>query len=471
MKSGLNSMLPTLGTELFNLVIPRNDNSEVLLELSNGSYSLPQVEIPTRRRVAQFLTKGVKEKWGLEAVCLFDPIWEGGASHEGHLNCQVLEVRDSLSIPPTRLRWVQRSLIGSKTLESAAQLRALEQSLQISDAFNSGMRPGPFAKIGWMDGLVAWMGQHLRPLRLVLTGGFQQLNASPCFSLIRFETNGVAVWFKAVGEPNLREFEITRGLAENHSQYLPRIIAVRPEWHGWLMLEAEGRSLRNNTELEQWRNVVETFSHLQVDCIGESQKLLEIGCKDMRIATFFRRIDPFVQAMTRLMQEQPAEPPHRLNQSELNQLASKLKDACRRMQLAGIPDSLFHGDFNLGNVRVNPARCVFLDWAEGCLGPPFLTLEYLIESLHSVNVGLHEYERSLRHSYANCWSAVASQAQIFEAMQFAPSLAVFSYALSSAAWERPELLRDNNIAKSLRSLTRRLSKELEGSCHPELCLG
>jgi hypothetical protein len=464
-------MSPTLETEIFNLVIPRNDNSEVLLKPSNGNYSLPQIEIPKRRRIAEFLTKRVKEMWGVDAICLFDPIWEdGGIRFDRPLNYQVLALRDAAGKPPAQLEWVKRSLIVTDTLASAAQLQALERSLYLADSFNSGTRPGPFANAGWLEDLVAWMEPHLRPLGLALTGSFKQLNASPFFNLIRFETDGVAVWFKAVGEPNVREYEITKQLGENHSQYLPRIIGTRPEWHGWLMLEADGRSPDHNTPLGQWQRVAKTFARLQIECIGNAAHLLEVGCKDLRVATLIQRIDLFVERMNELMQEQPVEPPRRLTRFELSELGNKLKDACHCMQQAGLPDSLFHGDFNPGNVRLSAERCVFLDWAEGCLGPPFLTLEYLIEFLRKVGLGLPEHEQHLRRSYARCWGAVASPAQISEAMQFAPSLAVFSYAVSSAAWESPELTREIRIAKYLRSLTRRLCKELERLRRPELCL-
>jgi hypothetical protein len=463
-------MLPKLEPETVDLVIPRNGNSEVLLRLGNGSYYLPQVEIPAQRRVAQFLTTRVREKWGVKTICLFDPIWEVGTPTNRHLNCEVLEVRDSLWVPPPGLRWVRRSLVSSKTIESADHLRALEQSLRLADAFNSGTRAGPFAKAGWMDDLVAWMEPHLRPLRLSLTGSFEQLNASPFFSLIRFETNGVPVWFKAVGEPNLREFEITKRLAESYPQYLPRVIATRPEWHGWLMLEAEGKRPDRNTPLDQWQRIAETLAHLQLECIGKATQFLEIGCKDVRIVTLIQRIDSFVESMNELMQAQPVEPPNRLTRSELKELESKLKYACHRTELAGVPDSLLHGDFNPGNVRVSQHSCVFLDWAEGCLGHPFFTLEYLIELLCKTGLGHPKNQQHLRRSYARCWSEAVSPNRICEAMQFAPSVAVFSYALSSAPWENPELLRESRVAKYLRSLTRRLYKELQRQCVSELCL-
>jgi ABC-type bacteriocin/lantibiotic exporter with double-glycine peptidase domain len=62
---------------------------------------------------------------------------------------------------------------------------------------------------------VAYFGSDLLPsiLRMCLTTTFTVVTMfvlSPdSFSLIRFETDGLALWFKAVGEPNQKEFGIT----------------------------------------------------------------------------------------------------------------------------------------------------------------------------------------------------------------------------------------------------------------------
>ena len=137
---------------------------------------------------------------------------------------------------------------------------------------------------------------------------------------------------------------------------------------------------------------------------------------------------------------------------------------------SGIPDSLLHGDFNIGNIRVNVENCVFLDWAEGCLGPPFLTLEYLIAHLHRANARVVEYEQDLRRAYARCWTGVASDEQISEAMTVAPFLAVVWYALGCDAWKNPKRLRESRVAAYLRSLTRRMHRELVNITSGELCL-
>jgi len=90
-----------------------------------------------------------------------------------------------------------------------------------------------------MSELQDWAGKAIHPLGMELLQ-FRQLNGCETFSLIRFETTQYPVWFKAVGEPNLREYEISLALARLFPDYVPTIIATRPEWHGWLMADSGG---------------------------------------------------------------------------------------------------------------------------------------------------------------------------------------------------------------------------------------
>jgi hypothetical protein len=449
-------------TEFFKLVIPRNGNCEVLLHSHSAEFSLPQVEIPKNRRTAELLTKCLKERWGLDAICLFDPVLDCDASFHRPLNYQVLEPRTPNWIPPSTLKWIKRSSIGVKTFKSTDDFQVLQRSLELAAAFNSEMKPGPFAKAGWIDELTEWMQPQMSALRLSLTGNLKQLNASPFFSLIRFETNAAPVWFKAVGEPNLHEYQITLGLVACHPEYLPRIITTKPEWHGWVMEEVQGTNLNNSVDLEEWRIAVSSLASLQIDLIGRSDWLLEIGCKDRRLSKILDEIDPFLEVMVEVMQRQHKTPPEILTRPKLMKLGRTLKDACHRLKSVEIPDSLLHGDFNPGNVRItSDHRCSFLDWAEGYVGPPFITFEHLLANLQRVHPEHSAWEEPLRNAYAEAWKAVVPSEKISEALMVTPLIAVLSYALSGSGWQEPRFLCEPNRAKYTRGLVRRMYAEAQ----------
>jgi hypothetical protein len=63
-----------------------------------------------------------------------------------------------------------------------------------------------------------WISSSLQTHSMFLTGAFRQFNASSTFSLIQFETNRRPVWFKAMGQPDIRECPVTLALANSLSE-------------------------------------------------------------------------------------------------------------------------------------------------------------------------------------------------------------------------------------------------------------
>src|SRR5260370_4960821 len=211
-------------TDIYGLIVARKEASEVFMKLSEGRLHLPIAAIAKHTGPAQQSTAQLKERWGLIGVCLGnDGLYDATKQRQ----YQIVEPRDPKWAPADGLCWVPRTNLNTSTCDGE-ELEVTERALQ--------PRPskGPFAAAGWFDDLVRWMEPHLRSAGHSLTGKFEQLNASEFFNLIRFETNRGAVCFKAVGEPNLREFPITVGLAQRWPRFLPRLLGTRPEWHGWL---------------------------------------------------------------------------------------------------------------------------------------------------------------------------------------------------------------------------------------------
>src|SRR5215472_6059204 len=218
----------TVDTMTFNTVILRRANSEVLLVRSGCQLELPIVIIPKWRRVAQEVTEFILRMWGLKTVCLFQPAAQGGDSDDAQYFV-VLEARDSSSesLPPA----------------------------------------------GWFDALAAWAQKQVDPHGLKLTGKFCQLNGSPSFSLVRLETNGPSIWFKAVGEPNRHEFPITVMLARRFPRYLPTLIATEPSWNGWLTFEVEGAMLDENSDISTWEKAGGALAELQMESVTQACSL------------------------------------------------------------------------------------------------------------------------------------------------------------------------------------------------------
>jgi len=160
---------------------------------------------------------------------------------------------------------------------------------------------------------------------LSLTGKFRQFNASPTFSLIRFETDGPALWFKATGEPNLHELPITVSLTRLFPGYLPPILGVHPLWNAWLCEEISSTTLDQFTELFAWVRVAEKLAELQIASIGKCCRLLDNQCRDLRLSKLVDLIPPFLARMAEFMAAQQKQPPIPLTIRELDFLENDYK--------------------------------------------------------------------------------------------------------------------------------------------------
>lgn len=443
--------------DTYHAIVFAQNGTELLLTRGAARFLLPSVGIPQWHRIAENLTVEMKSKWGCEAVCLFAPD-AVSASRFGGVYYQVLECLNRAEVSAAATEWVPIASLSENSFQDSADYLAVQQSVAECGAYSRGTGR-PFAQLGWFRGLQTWAKEVIGPLGLHLKGPFCQFNASPSFNLIRFETDGPAIWFKAVGEPNLREFPTTLALAQLFPRYLPQVLGTRPEWNGWLTSEIEGTNLGETRDLTLWKRAVADLARLQIESVERHAQLRDSALRDLRTTTLSNRVLPFLDVIGRLMDQQAKVPPPVLSRKDLAILGDRLQDAVCVLQESGIPDTLGHLDLNPGNIIVTANGCVFLDWAEGCIGHPFFSFEYLLEHFRrevSVDPGLEE---QLIASYTAPWSPLVSSAAVDEAMAVAPLLAVFAYAAGSGMSSDQGRLREPKTAGYLRGLARRMSRE------------
>jgi hypothetical protein len=445
--------------ETYRAIVFGRGGDQLLLAPATRGFLLPSVEIPRWQRIAKNLTAALRKEWGHEVVCLFEPDLSGPILSANDHNYQVMESRGPVGESSPRAEWVRVASLSEEVFVDLADFMAVRRSLAECAGYSDGVAPGPFAKLGWFRELQEWIEEVIGPLGFHLTESFSQLNASPSFSLVRFETSGPAVWFKATGKPNLREFPITLALARLSSQYLPSILAARPEWNGWLAPEVEGINLAETHDAQYLKTAASALAKLQIESTDQAGVLLDSGARDLRASTLLKLIRPFLDAMAQLMEKQTKVPPPALSSGELMLLAEQIEEALSSSTDLGIPDGLGHLDLNPGNVIVSDGHCVFLDWAEAYVGNPLFSFQYLIEHFRRV-VGLDATaESDLTITYYEEWQSSVSHESLQEALALAPILAVFAYATATDAWCDQARLQDPRFAGYLRSLTRRMHHE------------
>ncbi|MGC2332364.1 MAG: hypothetical protein WA581_12990, partial [Candidatus Acidiferrales bacterium] len=205
----------------YRLIITRQRASEILLSRQPGGWSLPRIELFARSRSAEQLVAGVKQIFGLRAYCLSTAGFTASADGSPPGRCAVLEALCRDEEAPSSTSWMSAAAAAGGAILDHADQAAVLSSLEILNGPTVRPDRGPFAKPGWMEELLAWVTEQIEPLGLRLTGEFRQLNASPNFSLVRIETNGTAVWFKATGEPNSHELRVSVALARHFPRCLP----------------------------------------------------------------------------------------------------------------------------------------------------------------------------------------------------------------------------------------------------------
>jgi Phosphotransferase enzyme family len=445
--------------DCYRAIVLRNRGAELLTVSTECGLVLPSVEIPRWQRVAVNLTGALTSKWGCETICLFSPQVNHSSDGSKRLFWQVMECCQHAGTTNARAEWTRVSSLSADFFANSEDYIALRQSLdQLLKRPADNSRP--FLRLGWFEELQAWVEDVSRPLGVKLTGKFSQFNASPSFSLFRFETSSVPLWFKAVGVPNQHEFPITIALSRLATKYLPATIATRPAWRGWLMKDAGTPLSEIVPTLDEWRQVATDLAGLQIESIPRSQELLSAGTKDLRTPMLLNLVDPFLDTMDTLMRQQLKPSPPPLSSEELFQLGVRLKDVLAAIDQIGFPATLGHSDFNLGNVLWTGNASVFIDWAEAHFGHPFFTFEYLLSQLRRDRPDVALFEDFIRTAYTQPWKYIVSAQSIADTLAFSPLVATFAYAVAQDACSSRES-EDPQARAFVRSLTRRMKREAD----------
>ena len=443
--------------ETCEAVVFGRGGTHVLLKVTESGFVFPCVEIPRWERLAENLTAALTRDWRCDAVCLFTP---NNSSEDGNSNGKHYEVMECWCDGGRKDETVWKPIcsLTADSFQNETEFQILEQCLHQLDCHERDPS-SPFAGRGWLAELRRWVSEVIRPLGLELTGPLCQYNASPSFSLIRFETNRPAVWFKAVGEPNQREFPITLKLAELFPMFTPEILGTRPEWNGWLSREAAGTNLGDTKGSAVWERAAADLARLQLQSISKSELILNSGAHDLRPDTLLASADPLLDLVAQLMEEQTKIPPPTVSRQELNLLKLRIQDSLTLLEDLRIPNALGHLDLNPGNIIVSADQCTFVDWAEAYVGHPFFSFQYLLEHFRRAVLASPEIESRLMEAYKAPWQNLVPADVVDEALILAPLAAVFAYAAGTGAWRDRQRLRDQNLAGYFRSLARRMNRE------------
>lgn len=429
------------------LVVIETDSMRILTIAAAAGPVLPRESIPAHARVAEALNDAIEQRYGLRTIQLaLLP------RAEGQSYCAVHEITASIEALPRSLSFTALGEIASS--EFASEELAIVLTIMKGEA--GGL--GRFARLGWIHDLLAktnsYRGRGSMP-------AIRQLNQGIDFCLLSLtESSGRKMWFKAVGEPNTREYALTVELARRFPAYLPKILATIPEWNGWVTEGVAGVPLNQSGDKTAWEQALEALALMQRDSIETTTLLFAAGAKEWTCARLRSLSKPFFAEVQRAMRAQTSTKTMLLSGDELHRLQMDVDAALISLANSGIPETLLHGDIGHGNIVMSPDGPVFLDWAETYIGHPFLSAEHLLADLERCRPELSLERTSLRRSYGALWQDYASPETLADVIQLAPAVAAFAYAVF--AWEPNARQPDPTYAWPLiRSMMRRIRRELE----------
>jgi hypothetical protein len=445
--------------ERYQLVITRLAASEILFVDTGASCFLPNVSVLPGRRIVEQLFEKILSNWGLLAHCL--RIGRPISGNQGTLDgFAIFDAFGPATESRAEMAWLRVAAPEYHNGQiSPDSLRLVQAALTELASEKNDIAFGHFAWPGWIGELFEWTQTQIDQFGYQLTGVFREFSADTTSCLIRLETTGPAVWFKAPGGERQRELSITSTLATLFPANLPPVIAIRPEWNGWLAFDVPGSSLDEVAEIATWEHVAKTLAEFQIASTTKCRDLVAVGCRDLSLPTITRLIDPFLARLAVCMERQEAETPARLGRAEFLVLANALRDSCRGLQKISLPDALSHIDLNWGNVICSDQGCVFLDWAEAAVGLPLTTFEFLRELAKRSRVRGYGALVRINAAYLRPWRALASPDELAEALTYSPLVAVFSYALACSGWGEQSTEHKPGREPFLRALTRRMYRE------------
>jgi len=432
----------TLEQSQYRLVLVKSRSQAIWVERADGALRLPRVTIPRWTRPAEQIQRVIEAGWHLRSIVLdFLP----GKMDSVH--CAVVEIMSSETHDSLAAASIDKIAAEEMTSEEREAIKAI--------LAGNGSTRGPFSRIGWIQEAMEWMRAEVGH-EIPFTAEIHQYNAGAAFALVRFAAEtGPAYWLKATGEPNVQEFHITRKLAELCPEFLPHRIAAREDWNAWVM-EDGGLSLRENLTLSALEEAVVTLALLQQQSISRLSELRDCGCRDQGLNSILDHLDEIMAYLEEVMAQQISTKAPRLGQEQLHRLARILRDAFEHMWSLEIPDALVHGDLNLGNILFDGERCVFIDWAEGYVGNPFLTFESLVAHLRTSDKQAAVWVPHLRDLYKIQWLGTLSSSRLERAFTLAPVLAIAATLFGRGDWLASSRRNDPAIAAYARSLARKI---------------
>jgi hypothetical protein len=439
----------------YRVIVAHRDSASVLAMNLTEGYHLPRVPMSVWARPARQLRTAFSSRWGLDVFMLDFLPAPGGSS-----SFIVAELRTKTPSPDLESVSLQKIPVTQLPEEERARVR------QLLD----GVISEPFSRLGWLDEALQW-AEAVTHQTFSSKAEIDQYNAGGAFTLVRLRADdGALYWLKATGEPNIHECSVTCLLSKLCGGYLPEVVASKPEWNAWLMSgEATDLSALQGQPGELFgslEDAAEALAELQMKTMGHEIDLLQAGAFDQRMGILLGNSAALFKYLEEAMSLQTSTKAPRMDHYQLVQLRETFERACTFISELGIPDTIVHGDMNLGNILQGRNHCQFIDWSEAYIGHPLVNLQHLLLLNQKDDPEAKAAsDRILKERYRSCLSKVCDPLQIDRGFACMPLIAAASALFGRGDWFGSSLRHDPRRQAHARTLARHMDRAAK---EPEL---
>jgi Phosphotransferase enzyme family len=437
-----------IDTNEYRVLLVDPQSRRVCVLEREGRNRLILVLVPQKTRLARELQRTLRDVWGL-AVLILDIL----TTEDSLSPCAVAELLHGEL--PAEFRTILPEQLPSEELSEQ------EQALLL--AVLNGDTKSPFEAAGWINEAIAWV-EIATGRRVSSKSDVEQYNAGAGFTLVRLRMEGGCdYWLKATGAPNTHESQVTSLLSMLCRGWVPEVVAERPAWNAWLMRDdgvgivALPREASGVMRLLQ--SMVGSLAELQMRTVGAEAALLEAGALDHRTHVLRTEAGSLFSYMDEAMRLQTSTKVPRTETKRLQELQNIFEDVCSHTEDLGLPDTVLHGDMNLGNILVTGERCVFIDWCEAYVGNPLVTFEHLL-LLNQIEDPWEKAscDQRLRDAYRIAMSKLCDPMAIDVGFACMPIIAAVSAIYGRGDWLQTPARNDSRRQAYVRGIVRHMDR-------------
>jgi hypothetical protein len=353
---------------------------------------------------------------------------------------------------PSGLLWGSEAdvALADRDLIQDSQRRQLHHETQTSS----------YSQFGAIDALRRWYLPVLKKNDRV-ERHLEHWQSSSDSTLLQIQTDKNPVWLKAVGNEYSKEAGISEALARLSPVDFPRVIHTHSSNNLMLLEHVHGKTLAEVDDRQVWLAAAKRLAELQLRFVSEKDKLINAGCADWRTNGVQDSIAPFFAAMEQVMATQTSALQPALSADDLFSVQKLAIHLCQLLENCCVPDTLVHANFSPHNVIWSHGRPVFIDWAFGIVGFPFVSLEYFWRRMVRDCPQRSAWGPALSSAYYRVWNDQLDPAVLHRAKQLAPIAAPLIAGLN-LYYRNPTAWQDDPVrAAALRTLVRTFANAMQ----------